>query len=185
MRYTFAVAVLLIVALGLTSCAPPASNPGSFPDLVLHQMTYNRNATREVLTGMEKTGQFEKALLFRPPTGRASIAFQLMHIAASDDVLLAENLAIQPPVSLAYIDAYARGKKPPEKHPSRADIEAYLKKTSDALRAHIRAMKPGDLGKKPHAKSWGTNFEMLQSVIFHEAHHQGQAHLTLNIFKAR
>ena len=168
----------------LAACAP-IPEKAQFPNFVLHQMSYNRNLTREVISGMEKTGQFEAALRFRPPTGRAPIAFQLMHIAAADDVLLAENLALRPPISAAFIDQYARGKPSAAVHPTRAVIEEYLSKTSKALRAHIKGMRAAELDRKPHPKAWGTNYEMLQNVVFHEAHHQGQAHLTLNIFRAR
>ncbi len=175
----------LILVIG-TGCNHGEHVPekARFHGMVLNQMKYNRSLVNEVLAKIEKTGRAEEIINWSPPTGRASIAFQLMHIAASDDILLSENLRTTAPVSAKYIDDYARGKPAPRSHPSLKEIKKYLAATSAKLAAHVKTMSTADLDKKPTLKAWGTNYEMVQSIIFHEAHHQGQMHISWNMFKA-
>jgi uncharacterized damage-inducible protein DinB len=59
--------------------------------------------------------------------------------------------------------------------------------SSPHLRAIIQGLSAADLETVPPALAQRniTIGKALQILVWHEAHHQGQAHLTLNLYKAQ
>jgi uncharacterized damage-inducible protein DinB len=52
------------------------------------------------------------------------------------------------------------------------------------LLAHLSTLDDNKLNTKPNEQAPWTYGEWLKVLAWHEAHHQGQAHLTLNLYKA-
>ena len=65
-------------------------------------------------------------------------------------------------------------------------IRDVLTRSREHLRKTISQLTEADLGKIPAAlKERGLSIgKALQIIVWHEAHHQGQAHITLNLLKA-
>jgi hypothetical protein len=144
-----------------------------------------RKKTLELLDAIEKAGDSAAILGWRPGPGRAHIAWQIMHIAATDDrhlnVRMKGGQAAQPEL----VRRFAGGSTPDEEIPSLATIRSYLESQRKALLDHFRTLKESDFETKPNDQAPWIYREWLGVLSWHEAHHQGQAHLTMNLFKGR
>ncbi len=157
--------------------------------LLLQQLEIGREKTLSILETIEKSGtDVQKALAWQPGPGRAHIAWQLMHLAAADDRYLNFRLMGKPMEAVddpALVNTFGGGSTPSTTViPKPADIRAALTRTRDKMIAHIRAIDPAKMDVKPFPDAARTNRVAIQFLAWHEAHHQGQAHLTWNLYKA-
>ena len=140
------------------------------------------------LDGIEKSGQdVAKVLAWRPGPGRAHIAWQAMHCAATHDKYL--NVMVKglanatDPASVA---AFGGGSTPTDQNlPSLVAIRAALDKNYVAFREYLQGLVPADWQRQvgpPDRRR--TIAEAAMLMAWHEAHHQGQIHLTWNLYKA-
>ena len=154
-------------------------------DTLIQFLEFSRQRLLGTLDAIEKSGQdVQKVLAWRPAPGRAHIGWQAMHLAATHDRYL--NLRIKGGAMLdePLCNAFAGGSTPSDAAvPTLADIR-------DKLAAHYRNVKEyaatADLNKRhtmPNGKEQ-TLAEALLTLAWHEAHHQGQIHLTWNMYKA-
>jgi uncharacterized damage-inducible protein DinB len=146
-----------------------------------------RPRTLGVLDAIEKLPDPQGALLWRPGPGRAYIGWQLMHIAITDDIFASERLAPHKPGR--YKELWPRfrgGSKPDDNAPTAAEIRQMLTDARADLFATLHEYTDERLTEIPAAlKERGlTVRDVLSLIAWHEAHHQGQAHLTLNLYKA-
>lgn len=147
-------------------------------------LEFTRKKTLDTLEAIAKRPDAAAVLAYRPGPGRAHIAWQLMHIAATDDRHLTVRMKGGELAEAENVRRYAGGSTPDENIPSVDEIRRYLNERRAAMMAHIGTLTDADLSKKPNdAAPWdyGTWFQVL---AWHEAHHQGQAHLSLNLYKA-
>jgi uncharacterized damage-inducible protein DinB len=79
---------------------------------------------------------------------------------------------------------FAGGSTPDEQVPTLDEIRAYLAAQREELKSQYAQLKESDLATKPNAQAPWTYHEWIKVLVWHEAHHQGQAHLTLNLYKA-
>jgi DinB superfamily len=154
--------------------------------LAIHE--FGRARLLGSLDAIEKSGQdVQKVLAWRPGPGRAHIGWQAMHCAATHDRYLHMRLLGQPVADPKLCDAFAGGSTPSDDNvPTLADIRAALATHYKPLEAFIRAATPERLAEvqtPPNGPSRSIG-ESLVLIAWHEAHHQGQIHLTWNCYKA-
>ena len=156
-------------------------------DVLKRSYKFNRDRTLALLDEIEKEPDPQAALAWRPAEGRAHIAWQLMHIAVTEEIFATERLA--PEKDSAFEELWPRfrgGSTPDDDVPTLATI----RQTFDEARAHLFATLDGfpddRLKEIPEAlKERGlTMLDVLHIISWHEAHHQGQAHAVFNLYRA-
>jgi hypothetical protein len=155
----------------------------TIPDLI-EFLDFSRQKTLSLLESLAKDASAQKVLGWRPGPGRAHIAWQLMHIAATDDRHVHVRMTGGQPQEPEYVRRFAGGSTPDDDIPALGEIRRYLDAQRQELLAHLRKLDPAMLDKKPNEQAPWTYREWIKVLAWHEAHHQGQAHLTHNLFKA-
>lgn len=151
----------------------------------LEQLNMLRGRTLSLLDNAVAAGG-EAALGWRPGPGRAHIAWQLVHIGVTEEVFATERLFSQPPAFPDLIARFRGGSTPDDDIPSPDLIRNVLAESRQHLVNALSSFSEADLEVIPEAfreRNW-TLRNVLQILAFHEPHHQGQAHLTLNLYKA-
>lgn len=148
------------------------------------QMEFVRKKTLDTLETIAKQPDAAKILAWRPGPGRAHVAWQIMHIGATDDRHLNVRIRGGQAKEPAYVDRFAGGSTPDDDIPSLDEMRRYLGERRAAMLELLDTAKEEDLAKKPYEASPYTLEEWFRVWAWHEAHHQGQAHLTLNLYKA-
>jgi hypothetical protein len=144
----------------------------------------SRRKTLELLDSLEKLPDPASALGWRPGPGRAHIAWQLMHLGATDDRHLNVRMKGGEPCEPEYVRRFAGGSTPDDEMPPLTEIRSYLGDRRDALLAHLAGLSDAALAEKPNPQAPWVYREWFQVLAWHEAHHHGQAHLTLNLYRA-
>lgn len=155
---------------------------------LLGMLDFGRGRLLALLDTIETSGQDPaKVLAWRPGPGRAHIGWQFMHCAATHDRYFNQRILNKPAADESLVAHFAGGSTPADVFPySIADIRAALAKHIEPLRAFIASATPADYAKK-HTMPNGVERsigESIQIIIWHEAHHQGQIHLTWNLYRA-
>lgn len=149
---------------------------------------FYRERTLGLLDKIEQEPDPQAALGWRPGPGRAHIAWQLMHIGITEELFATERLAPHKPG--AFTDLWPRfrgGSTPDDDIPPLATIRQVLAETREHLLATLGEFGDDRLEEIPAAlAARKLNILGVAHILgWHEAHHQGQAHLTFNLFKAR
>ncbi len=150
-------------------------------------MEFARDRTLGVLKTIESSGQdVQKVLSWRPANGRAHIAWQAMHCAATHDRYFNARIKGGQVKDETLVTNFAGGSTPSDKDiPNLADIRQKLETTfADAL-ATVRGLSAAELAT---VQDFPNNVKRSigESVIlltWHEGHHQGQIHFTWNLYK--
>ncbi len=150
---------------------------------LLASLDFSRTRLLATLDTIEKSGQdLAKVLAWRPGPGRAHTAWQAMHCAATHDRYLNVGLKGGKVNDEALVAAYAGGSTPSdEKIPTLAEIRSALETTYAAFRSYVAALPASELTRVMASKR--TVEESLILMAWHEAHHQGQIHITWNMYK--
>jgi uncharacterized damage-inducible protein DinB len=143
-----------------------------------------RTRTRGLLDALAALPDPARALGWRPGPGRAHVAWQLMHVAATDDRHLNVRMKGGEPHDAELVRRFAGGSVPDDAVPTLADLRGYMEERRAALLAHLRSLSEADLATRPKPDSPWPYGEWFQVLVWHEAHHHGQAHLTLNLYRA-
>jgi uncharacterized damage-inducible protein DinB len=146
-------------------------------------LEFNRKKTVELLDAIEKRPDRKAILGWRPGVGRAHIAWQLMHIAATDDRHLHVRMKGGEPKEADFVKRYAGGSTPDDSIPTCDDIRKYLGDRRHEMLLHLTKLSEADLHTKPQPEAPWVYEEWFQVLAWHEAHHQGQAHITLNLYR--
>jgi hypothetical protein len=147
-------------------------------------LNLSRKKTLELLGAIAERPEARAILAWRPGPGRAHIAWQLMHIAATDDRHLHVRMKGSTPKEPEFVRRFAGGSVPDDDVPSLDVIRSYLADRREELLKHLRGLKAYHLTSKANPDAPWVYEEWFQVLAWHEAHHQGQAHLTLNLFRA-
>jgi hypothetical protein len=147
-------------------------------------LAFSRKKTLELVTAIAATPNPVAVLGWRPGAGRAHIAWQLMHIAASEDRHLNVRMRGGDPVEPEFVRRFAGGSTPDDDIPSLTVIRAYLDSRREAFVAHLRSLSDAALDTKPNDKAPWIYREWYEVLAWHEGHHHGQAHLTFNLYRA-
>jgi uncharacterized damage-inducible protein DinB len=144
---------------------------------------FSRRKTLDLLEAIAKHPDAPAILNWRPGAARAHIAWQLMHIAATDDRHLHVRMRGGEPANADHVRRFAGGSVPDDQPVAAEAIRLYLTEQRAALLDHLSHLADTDLLVKPNEQAPWTYAEWFQVLAWHEAHHQGQAHLTLNLYR--
>ena len=154
-------------------------------DTLLAGLDFSRQRLLNTLETIEKSGESVPTVLaWRPAPGRAHIAWQAMHCAATHDKYLNVILRGGKPHDEQLVANFGGGSTPGDENiPDLPQIRAALESSFGPFRNYVAGLTPEDMGRKlPNGRTIG---ESVVLFIWHEAHHQGQIHLTWNMYKGR
>ena len=154
------------------------------PSDLLTFLEHSRRKTIEFLDTIAALDNAAGILGWRPGPGRAHIAWQLMHIAATDDRHLNIRMKGGEPREPEYVRRFAGGSTPDDQVPAVDEIRRYLSERRRDLVEHLRGLSEADLATKPNPQAPWVYAEWFRVLTWHEAHHHGQAHLTYNLYRA-
>ena len=146
----------------------------------------NRERTLATLDDIERLENPQAALGWRPGPGRAHIAWQLVHIGITEQLFATERLLGTAPSFPDLVPRFKGGSRPDDDIPSAALIREVLETSRRDLLNTLATFNDGDLETIPERfreRGW-TLGRILHILTWHEPHHQGQAHITLNLWKA-
>jgi uncharacterized damage-inducible protein DinB len=145
-----------------------------------------RERTLATLAAIEKMPDPQKVLGWRPAPGRAHIAWQLMHIGVTEELFATERFLGTAHAYAELLPRFRGGSTPDDNIPTIAEIRDVLSNARDHLKKTAASFSDADLETIPAAlKERGLSIRKgLQILTWHEGHHQGQAHITLNLYKA-
>ncbi len=149
---------------------------------------FYRGRTLGLLDTIEKLPNPQEVLAWRPGPGRAHIGWQLTHIGITEEIFATERLA--PQKAARWKDLWPRfrgGSTPDDQVPKAKEIREILSGARSDLLSTLTDYTDARLGEipPPLAERKLTLLDVLYILGWHEAHHQGQAHITLNLWKAR
>jgi hypothetical protein len=144
----------------------------------------SRRKTNELIEAIAARPEPAAVLGWRPGPGRAHLAWQLMHIAATDDRHLNVRMRGGEAASQEFVRRFAGGSTPDDDVPTFDVIRQYLTDRRQGMLEHLRGLSAADLATKPNAQAQWVYEEWFRVLAWHEAHHHGQAHLTYNLFRA-
>ncbi len=148
---------------------------------------FNRTRTLAILERVEGMADPQGCLAWRPGEGRAHVAWQLMHVGVTEAIFAAERLATKEGRHRELWDRFRGGSTPDDQIPSIAEIREVLASGREDLLSTLADKNEGELNELAWEAKDGRRLTLLtvmQIVSWHEAHHQGQAHLTLNLYDA-
>lgn len=157
-------------------------------DTLLAVVDFSRMRLLATLESIEKSGQDPaQVLAWRPGPGRAHIAWQAMHCAATHDRYFNASLLKRPVHDESLVANYAGGSVPSDDNvPNLALIrdklavafEPFRKYLADQTPTSLQTLMPAPGGKQR------TLAETFILLAWHETHHQGQIHITWNLYRA-
>ncbi len=156
--------------------------------LLIANLEFARARTLGLLDGIEKEPDPQAVLAWRPGSGRAHIGWQLMHVAITEEIFATERLAPQKRAHWKELwPRFRGGSTPDDDVPTVAMIRDVLKGAREHLLDTLREIGDDRLDEIPEAlrERKLTVRDVFFVLAWHEAHHQGQAHLTWNLYKAR
>ena len=159
----------------------------STTELLIQSLEFARVRTLGLLDGIEKETDPQAVLAWRPGPSRAHIGWQLMHIAITEEVFATERMAPQKkPQWKELWPRFRGGSTPDDDVLSAATIRSILTSAREYVLATLREIGDDRLDEIPEAlrERKLTVRDVFSLLAWHEAHHQGQAHLTLNLYKA-
>ncbi|HEX4054773.1 MAG TPA: DinB family protein [Tepidisphaeraceae bacterium] len=157
-------------------------------ETLLAGLEFSRARLLGTLETIEKSGQDAgKVLAWRPGPGRAHIGWQAMHCAATHDKYLNVGLLQGSVKDEALVSNFGGGSTPADNNvPTLSAIRQKLSATLEPLKKFVSEQTPTSLTRQIAAPG-GKTRSVAESIIllpWHEAHHQGQIHLTWNLYKA-
>jgi hypothetical protein len=157
---------------------------------MIESYEFNRGRTLGLLDQIEGFGEPAAALGWRPGPGRAHIAWQLTHIGVTEELFATERLAPDKPGSFTELwPRFRGGSTPDDVIPAPAAIRQVLADGRAHLLDTLARFSAADLEvipetlPEPLKQRKLTLRAILNIIAWHEAHHQGQAHITLNSYK--
>ena len=158
---------------------------------LISQYQFNRPRTLGLLEKIEQEQEPQRVLGWRPGPGRAHIAWQLMHIGITEELFATERLVMGAQAGFAdLVPRFKGGSTPDDEIPAPALIREVLENSRAHLLATLGKFSDRDLGTMPESLPEPMKqrklalLDILQIIAWHEAHHQGQAHITFNLCKA-
>jgi uncharacterized damage-inducible protein DinB len=163
----------------------------SIIETLISAWEFNRPRTLALLEKIEKEPNTRKVLGWRPGPGRAHIAWQLMHIGVTEELFASERLVVgAKPAFADLVPRFKGGSTPDDEVPDATLIRRVLMESREHLLQSIARFNEKDLDATPEAmpepirQRIRSLRDVLHIIAWHEPHHQGQAHITLNLYKA-
>lgn len=155
-------------------------------DVMLDVMELCRVRTLATLDEIAKLPDPSVVLGWRPGPGRAHIGWQLTHIGITEELTSTERMLGTTPAFPDLVPRFKFGSTPDDDIPSVDLIRKVLHETRAHVHECFAKVTDADLDKIPdwyRERGWSIR-RILQILSWHEAHHQGQAHITFNLWKA-
>jgi hypothetical protein len=154
--------------------------------IMLDAMELCRMRTLMTLDEIAKLPNPQAVLGWRPGPGRAHIGWQLTHIGITEELTSTERMQGTSPAYSDLVPRFKFGSTPDDDIPAVDLIRQVLSESRQHIRDCFAKISESDLDTIPEwYKERGWNIRrILQILVWHEAHHQGQAHITLNLWKA-
>ena len=156
-------------------------------DLFQQQYEFNRGRTLGLLDRIEQMAEPQAVLGWRPGPGRAHIGWQLTHIGVTEELFAVDRLAKKEGQFQQLWDRFKGGSTPDDDIPTAGQIRDVLAGGREGLLATLSEQAEGKLDDIVWEARDGRRLTLratLQIINWHEAHHQGQAHITLNLYNA-
>jgi uncharacterized damage-inducible protein DinB len=155
--------------------------------ILIRSYEFNRARTLATLDAIEKEPDPQAILGWRPNPGRAHVGWQLLHIGITEEIFATERLA--PAKTAKWTELWPRfrgGSTPDDNVPSAKLIREILDESRQRLLETLASYSDHQLGEipPPLAERKLTMLDVLHILSWHESHHQGQAHATLNAYRA-
>ena len=150
---------------------------------------FNRGRTLAILDRAAKLGDAQDVIMWRPGVGRAHVAWQLGHVGITEDIFAAERLADDKQARHQDLWDRFRGGSTPDDEPVSPDqLRTVLADGRQNLLDTLTRFNESNLEDivwvRPQSGQELSLLTVLNIIAWHEAHHQGQAHLTLNLYEA-
>jgi uncharacterized damage-inducible protein DinB len=160
----------------------------SIIETLIRSFKFNRVRTLALLDKIEQEPNPEQVLGWRPGPGRAHIAWQLLHIGVTEEIFATERLLPSKPAQFTdLIPRFRGGSTPDDNIPAAGLIRQVLTEARAHLLDTLSQFSDDQLSIVPEALQ-ARNLSMLDVlhiISWHEAHHQGQSHITLNLYKGK
>lgn len=155
---------------------------------MIDTIKFNRDRTLKTLSTIEAEPDPRSVLAWRPGSGRAHIGWQLTHVGITEEMFASDRLGIKKPTAFAdLVPRFKGGSTPDDDVPSPDTIRRVLNETREHLLATLGELDENQLDAVPEGllkeRGWSLRIA-LQVIAWHEPHHQGQAHITYNLYKA-
>src|SRR5262245_59327247 len=111
----------------------------TFADLI-EVLDFNRQKTLALIDTIAKQENPQAALGWRPGPGRAHIAWQLMHIAATDDRHVHVRMTGGQPQEAENVRRFAGGSTPDDNIPTLDEIRRYLAAQRQEVMNHVKKL---------------------------------------------
>lgn len=154
--------------------------------VLLNLLEFVRTRTLATLDEVARLPDPATVLRWQPGPGRAHVGWQLTHIGITEELTATERLNETPPAYAELVPRFKVGSVPDENVPDVATIRSFLDEARSHLMVALSKFTDADLDTIPKwytERGW-TVRRLMQILVWHESHHQGQAHLTLNLWKA-
>lgn len=158
----------------------------TYNETIIQSLKFNRTMTLKLLEELSQLKNPEQALAYQPGPQRAHIGWQLMHIAITQEVFATKRLRDAVSDLSDWIPLFQKGSVAGSKIPTTDVIYEVLFQSRTNLTDTISQITEDQLELIPDGlkeRGW-SNRTALQVLCWHEAHHQGQAHLLFNSCKA-
>ncbi len=149
-------------------------------------LEFSRERLLGTLKAIEQMPDPIKVLGWRPGPGRAHIAWQIMHVGITEELFATERFLGTAPDYADLVPRFRGGSTPDDDIPTPEKIREVLGHSREHFLATLGKLTEADLSRIPPALAQrGMTIEKALFIIpWHETHHQGQAHITLNLYKA-
>src|SRR5688572_98259 len=117
---------------------------------LLEFLEFGRKKTSDFLDALAKLPNAQAVLGWRPGPGRAHVAWQIMHIGATDDRHVHVRMQKGQPQNEDFVRRFAGGSVPDDSIPELDDIRKYLASQRQALVDHFAKLTEADLDTKPN-----------------------------------
>jgi hypothetical protein len=153
--------------------------------VMLNLMEHVRTRTIGTLDEIARISNSAEVLRWQPGPGRAHLGWQLTHIGITEELTATERLSGTPPAFAELVPRFKVGSVPDQDVPDIATIRQILEVSRGHLVETLSKIRDDELETiRPWYKERGwTLRRLMQILVWHESHHQGQAHLTLNLWK--
>jgi DinB superfamily len=154
--------------------------------VLLNLLEFVRTRTLATLDEVARLPDPAAVLCWQPGPGRAHLGWQLTHIGITEELTATERLNETQPAYADLVPRFKVGSVPDDNVPDVETIRSILNEARNHLVAALSKFNDADLETIPKwytERGW-TVRRLMQILVWHESHHQGQAHLTLNLWKA-
>ncbi len=156
---------------------------------LIAQLDFTRARLLGTLEAIEKSGyDVGKVLAWSPAPGRAHLAWQAMHCAATHDRYVNVRLRDATETDPELVKNFAGGSTPSDDIvPALPVIRAALEKHYTTFKEFVRTASAQEIARSMDFPNnvKRTVGESIILLAWHEAHHQGQMHITWNMYKAQ